>query len=94
MTGYIKTIRNSYGFILGEDEVSYFFMPSGLQRSSVQFDDLTAGQAVESFIAIVHPKGPRAIEIMIRESSSGNKDDKDKQHGVADHRWDLPQWDE
>lgn len=61
--GQVTRIYDTYGFISGDNGVSYFFMPSGLQRVSRPFDTLVSGDRVE-FIPITHPKGPRAIEVL------------------------------
>lgn len=68
MTGRIAKKFDGYGFIDGDDKVGgrstrYFFIPSGLQKTAdATFDDLRVGDRME-FEAIVHPKGPRAIEV-------------------------------
>ena len=58
--------RPTFGFIMGEDRVSYFFIPTAMQRLTRQFDDVQQGMTVE-FIGIEHPKGPRAIEVRVIE---------------------------
>lgn len=65
MTGTIETLKATYAFARGEDRVSYFIIPSGLQVTQrVTFDDLKLGMRVD-FIPIMHPKGPRAIEVRV-----------------------------
>lgn len=59
-----KGDRPTFGFLMGEDGVSRFFIPTGLQTTTLKFDDLHSGMAVE-FTPIDHPKGPRAIEIRV-----------------------------
>lgn len=73
MTGTVKTLRDAFGFIAGSDGKDYFFIPSGLQRTCpLSFDELAEDMQVEAFTPIMHPRGPRAIEIMIRESVGGD----------------------
>lgn len=63
--GTISTLKPTFGFIQGEDGISRFFLPSGLQVSpGVSFGDLRVGMRVE-FLHIDHPRGPRAFEILI-----------------------------
>jgi cold shock CspA family protein len=64
--GVIESLRDTYGFIRGEDGVSRFFLPSALQQTiGITFEELQTGMRVE-FIHIDHPRGPRAIEILVR----------------------------
>ena len=83
MLGVIETLRDTYGFIRGQDRVSYFFLPSCLQRTQPHtFDDLREGWAVR-FEGIAHPKGPRAIEVLI--IGGGDVADQDQvQHQPSD----------
>lgn len=63
MTGVIRTLKDGFGFIEGEDGLDYFFLASALDRmAGVTFDQLGDGQTV-TFIGIEHPKGPRAISV-------------------------------
>ncbi len=71
MKGTIETLKSNFGFIRGEDGTSYFFIPSGLQLSTMGWDDLKQGMRV-NFTDIVHPKGPRAIEVQV-EARDGNR---------------------
>lgn len=65
MKGTIESLRGTYGFIRGEDGVSRFFLPSGLQPTpGVTFEDLRVGMQAE-FVHIDHPRGPRAIEVSV-----------------------------
>lgn len=75
LTGTIRTLRETYGFINGHDGVDYFFIPSGLHMTTRRFHELTVGDDVQ-FIPIEHPKGPRAIEILIVKESHGHKDSR------------------
>lgn len=64
--GVITSLRETFGFIRGTDGVSRFFLPSGLQKTQgVTFESLRVGMQVE-FVHIDHPRGPRAIEVLIR----------------------------
>ena len=58
--------KPTFGFIRGDDKTSYFFIPQGMQRTTVRFDALKPGMRVE-FTTIEHPKGPRAIEVRVVE---------------------------
>lgn len=69
MKGKIQTLCGNYGFIRGDDGVGYFFLPSALQITQlIMFDDLAEGMKVE-FESITHPKGPRAIEVLVEPKS-------------------------
>lgn len=57
--------RPTFGFIRSADGLSsYFFVASGLQQTTLKFDDLKEGLKVQ-FTPIDHPRGPRAIEIHV-----------------------------
>lgn len=56
--------KPTFGFIRGEDKVSYFFIPQGMQQTTTRFDALKVGMKVE-FTTLDHPKGPRAIEVRV-----------------------------
>lgn len=56
--------RPTFGFIRGEDGISRFFIPTGLQQTTIRFDEVKVGMRVE-FTEIDHPKGPRAIEVRV-----------------------------
>lgn len=56
--------KPTFGFIRGEDRVSYFFIPNGMESTTVKFDSLKPGMRV-GFTPIDHPKGPRAIEVRV-----------------------------
>lgn len=65
--GVIDTLYATYGFIRGDDRIQRFFIPSSLQTTQrIGWDDLHVGMVVE-FIGIEHPRGPRAIEVLILE---------------------------
>ena len=64
LNGVIKRVHATFGFIEGEDGTERFFIPSSLQKTTCKFEDLAVGQKVQ-FVPIVHPKGPRAIEIRV-----------------------------
>lgn len=65
MTGAIRTLKDGFGFIVGDDEVDYFFLASALDRMvGVKFEQLGEGQDV-TFMPIEHPRGPRAIEVRV-----------------------------
>lgn len=76
LTGTIRTLRETFGFINGQDGIDYFFIPSGLQMTTYRFHELKVGDDVQ-FIPIEHPKGPRAIEILVKESH-GDKNSRDR----------------
>lgn len=65
MTGTVEKMFDTYGFIRGTDGVSRFFLPTALQMTQeAQFDDIVAGTVVQ-FAHIDHPRGPRAIEVLV-----------------------------
>lgn len=68
MDGVIRTVvaEKGYGFIRGSDGVEYFFHRSGLEMTTVRFEEIGEGQTV-AFTPIEGPKGPRAIEIRVTE---------------------------
>ncbi len=67
-----QTGRPTFGFIRGEDGESHFFIPTGLQQTTLRFDEIEVGMPVE-FTVIEHPKGSRAIEVRIlAEVNDGN----------------------
>ena len=55
-----------YGFIEANDGERIYFNASGLQMSSVRFEHLKVGDRC-LFTAIDHPKGARAIEVLVRD---------------------------
>jgi cold shock CspA family protein len=63
MEGVVETLRGTFGFIRGQDGVSRFFIPRDVD--SMAFDDMEVGMNVE-FIHIDHPRGPRAISIVVK----------------------------
>ncbi len=65
LTGKVKKLNPTFGFLRGDDGDEFFFLPTALQKScGVEFSQLSVGQRVQ-FTAIEHPKGMRAIEIMV-----------------------------
>ena len=66
MKGKIKRLirGRGYGFIEAEDGKELFFHRTGLQ--GVDFESLKAGQVVE-YDTEQDPKGPRAVNIRIKE---------------------------
>lgn len=58
--------EGGYGFIEADDLERLYFNTSGLQMSSVQFAYLRVGDRCR-FTAIDHPKGPRAIEVYVKD---------------------------
>lgn len=90
MRGYIEVLKPNYGFLMGEDNVSRFFIPTCLKATTLPWELLRVGMGVQ-FTSIAHPRGPRAIEVRItderdvrvggvapplvpRRSRGGNKD--------------------
>ena len=70
MNGVVESLHGTYGFIRGEDRVSYFFIPTGMQQTqTITFADVQVGMRAR-FTHIDHPRGPRAIEVLI----TGNGD--------------------
>ena len=73
VTGRISALFQSevgegggYGFIEANDGERIYFNASGLQMSSVRFEHLKVGDRC-LFTAIDHPKGARAIEVLVRD---------------------------
>lgn len=74
MTGHIAELTDSeigpggFGFIRSDDPAvgRLYFNSSGLQRSSIQFRQLRVGDPC-SFTVIEHPKGPRAVEVLVSD---------------------------
>lgn len=65
LTGKIKKLNPTFGFISGDDGDDFFFLPTALQKSTaVEFSQLRVGQGVQ-FTAIEHSKGMRAIDILV-----------------------------
>lgn len=65
MRGTIRLLKVSYGFIEGADGLDYFFHKSGLQQTTLPFDELETRMLVE-FTAIDNPpKGVRAIMVRV-----------------------------
>lgn len=67
--GKIYKLLESYGFVMGEDGVSRFFMPSGISADCLlPWDDLRVGQEV-TFEHLDHIKGARAVEMVVDAAS-------------------------
>lgn len=76
MTGHIAALKPSqfvdgggYGFIQSDDQAGgrLYFNSSGVQRTSVPFSSMKVGDPCY-FTEIVHPDGPRAIEVLVASS--------------------------
>jgi cold shock CspA family protein len=66
MRGIIEKLHGTFGFIRGSDGIGYFFIPSCLQITQLKsFEDLRVGLKVEFTPIDTHPKGPRALEVLI-----------------------------
>lgn len=72
MRGTIEKLNESFGFIRGDDTVSYFIMPS-LLIEGLFWEDLREGNWVE-FSPTNHPKGPRAIKVALVGAGRRGKD--------------------
>jgi cold shock CspA family protein len=57
--GFIRPVQSGTGIARA------YFNASGLQQLTKRFADLQVGDRVD-FTPIDHPKGPRAIEILVR----------------------------
>lgn len=68
MTGTIVRLmrQKAFGFILGSDGRERFFHTSGLEQTTLRYDQLDEGMRVE-FESIEAPKGLRAIEVRVIE---------------------------
>lgn len=67
MTGTIVRIDwvKGFGFIKGDDDgVDRFFHRSGLEQTTLPFDDLAQNMRVV-FTHVDGPKGPRAVEVRV-----------------------------
>ncbi len=64
MTGVIKNVypEKGFGFIKGEDKVSYFFHRSALKNAKLE--DLGVGEEV-TFEESEGSKGPRAEDVFV-----------------------------
>lgn len=63
LTGRVRRMMDTYGFITGEDGGDYFFVPSGVLKSpDVQFESLQPEDPV-MFRVVPHRRGPRAVDI-------------------------------
>jgi cold shock CspA family protein len=69
--GHIEHLKPTYGFIMGEDRISRFFVPTGLERTTLKFAELVTGMEVE-FTHIEGERGPRAIEIRVTDRRRGS----------------------
>jgi len=59
--------EKGFGFIRGADGVERFFHKSGLQRTAgVAFEDVAPNMDVEFEAVDDAPKGPRAMEVLVR----------------------------
>lgn len=65
-TGSIKKLvrDKGFGFIRGDDGIEYFFHRSGLEQTTLSFDELKEQSPVE-FTVTEGQKGPRAIEVRV-----------------------------
>lgn len=64
MDGVIKTLKEGYGFIKGDDNKEYFFHISGLVGTP--FSELGVGLRVK-FEIVKSAKGPRAESVVLVE---------------------------
>lgn len=63
MFGTVRRIKDRFGFIEGDDEIDYIFVPSSIQKTvQLEFKELKEGDRVQ-FEAILREKGWAAIEI-------------------------------
>lgn len=77
MRGVIEKLHGTYGFIRGQDRIGYFFIPSSFVSPLVMFEDLTEGLSVEFAPNGLHPKGPRAADIVVIPASSVDLPDEE-----------------
>jgi cold shock CspA family protein len=61
--GTIERLFDRYGFVMGDDQRQYFFLPSALQPPA-EFAALTPAIRV-TFQPIAHPRGMRAMAIVV-----------------------------
>ena len=64
LRGAIRALYPGYGYLTGDDGIHRFFHRSGLQLTTLAFDQLVPHMRVE-FVHIDAPKGPRAIEVRV-----------------------------
>lgn len=64
MKGSIKTLvpGKGFGFILGDDQVEYFFHRTGVGRAA-DFEALQEGDGVQFTVEENRGKGPRATDV-------------------------------
>ena len=64
MTGTIKNLRETFGFLQCADGIDRFFLPTALDQQGTKFNELQVGALVE-FEHEDHPKGARAKNIRV-----------------------------
>lgn len=65
MQGHIKNLKDTFGFIRGDDKVDRFFMPGVMvQPALFDFAELQQGDRVE-FDHEDHDRGPRAVRVRV-----------------------------
>jgi cold shock CspA family protein len=67
IAGKIKTLLldKKYGFIRADDGEDFFFHKTGLEQTTVAFEDLKEGMRVEFTPVPDSARGPRAIEVRV-----------------------------
>jgi cold shock CspA family protein len=65
MRGRIEYLKSGYGFIKGDDSVSYFFIPSTMaEDSDIPFDKAKRNMVVD-FVPVSNERGPRAESVHV-----------------------------
>lgn len=65
-SGVIRKLRDGYGFVAGNDGIDYFIHWTAMRKDTKKFRELAIGDRVD-FEAIEAPKGPRAIEVFVKD---------------------------
>ncbi len=71
--GVIEELKPTYGYVRGDDQRQYFFLPSSVQ-SPYDFTDLTTTLRV-CFLVQAHPRGLRAVGVTVTELSADESTD-------------------
>jgi len=64
LTGAIRKLKDSFGFIAGDDGRDYFFHWSTMERTGKNFRELVIQERV-SFLLAESDRGPRAVQVRV-----------------------------
>ena len=68
LTGAIRALKGTFGFIAGDDGTDYFFHWSAMHPDGKNFRDLILQERVE-FEIFSGERGVRAVSVRVRESN-------------------------